>query len=118
MDIILLVLDALGLFIIGLILFLVVFIILKAVFSILKTVFSTRTYTRKHSSPHLTREAHIIGKRMYVSRYYTTYYITFEFSDKSRKEFHVASRVYGILAEGDIGSLKSQGRIFRGFERI
>ncbi len=111
MEIIFFVLDALWLFIIALIIFI-------AVSNIFKAVFSTKTYTRKPSSPHLTREARIIGKRMYVSRNYTTYYITFEFSDKSREEFHVGSRVYGMVAEGDIGRLDSKGRFFRGFERI
>ncbi|OIK13782.1 DUF2500 domain-containing protein [Bacillus sp. MUM 13] len=39
----------------------------------------------------------------------TSYYITFEFESGDRSEFHVSGKEYGILAEGDTGTLTFQG---------
>ncbi len=77
------------------------------------------------SCPQLSRDSGIIGKRQNVSgsssRYggstSTSYYITFEFRDGSLEEFGVAARDYGLLAEGDRGTLHSKRRHFLGFNR-
>lgn len=47
----------------------------------------------------------------------TSYYVTFEVESGDRMEFHVASREYGLLAEGDVGKLTFQGTRFLQFER-
>jgi hypothetical protein len=77
------------------------------------------------SSPQLSREARIIGKRQHVSsssisdnnNISTTYYVTFELSDGSRVELSVNARTYGLLTEDDTGILRSQGTWFQGFDR-
>jgi hypothetical protein len=73
------------------------------------------------SSPRLAREARVIGKRLYVSGgtngSSTSYYATFEFPDGSREEFNVGSQIYGMIAEGDMGTLQSQGTYVSNFNR-
>jgi len=72
-------------------------------------------------SPQLHRDARAISKRLRVSgtesSTSTRYYVTFEFSDRSRAEFKVGARTYSVLAEGDSGTLHFQGNWFRSFNR-
>ncbi|KAM3089945.1 DUF2500 domain-containing protein [Phormidesmis sp. 146-35] len=78
------------------------------------------TSIRNASSPRLAREARVVGKRSRVSGWSDTtsthYYMTFEFADGSREEFGVSSKVYGMSAEGDLGTLH-QGTHMREFNR-
>lgn len=75
--------------------------------------------------PLLTRRARIVGRRQHVSRRHhnhhhhshTAYFVTFEFEDGSREEFSLRSDQFAMLAEGDIGTLQSQGTWFKGFDR-
>ncbi len=72
--------------------------------------------------PLLTRRARIIGRRQRHSHganhhHHTAYFITFEFEDGSREEFSLRGDQYATLAEGDIGTLQSQGTWYKGFER-
>jgi hypothetical protein len=48
---------------------------------------------------------------------YTYYYVTFEFPYGQTKEFTVKRREYGLLTEGDQGTLRFQGARFLGFRR-
>ena len=48
----------------------------------------------------------------------TTYYATFQVESGDRMEFSVSGAEYGMLAEGDQGSLTFQGTRYLGFERI
>ena len=48
----------------------------------------------------------------------TNYYITFEFEDRTRKEFYVKPNQYGLIVVGDQGELTYQGTRFVGFARI
>jgi Protein of unknown function (DUF2500) len=79
------------------------------------------TFIRNASSPRLAREARVVGKRLDISGgkngSSTYYYATFEFPDGSREEFGVSSKIYGILAEGDLGTLHSQGTYVWEFNR-
>ncbi|MGL5081230.1 MAG: DUF2500 domain-containing protein [Microcoleaceae cyanobacterium] len=79
------------------------------------------TFIRNASSPRLAREARVVGKRLDVSGgkngSSTYYYATFEFPDGSREEFGVGSKIYGMLAEGDLGTLHSQGTYVWEFNR-
>jgi hypothetical protein len=82
-----------------------------------------RIATRNRASPLLSREAQIVGKRQNVrggseTSTTTSYYLTFEFTDGSRKEFGVTGEEYGLLAEGDRGMLQSQGTWYKGFNRL
>lgn len=47
----------------------------------------------------------------------TTYYVTFEYTNGQRQEFHVDGTQYGLLAEGDKGTLSFQGTRFIDFKR-
>ena len=78
---------------------------------------------RNKRQPVLSRDCRIVSKRLLVQSvvqrggHYTGYYITFEFPDGNREEFSVQDNVYGLLAEGDLGCLHSQGTWLRQFER-
>lgn len=65
-------------------------------------------------------QARIISKRTHVSGNEvtrTSYYITFELQDGQRLEVPVKGEVFGILAEGDRGSLVHKGTRFIDFKR-
>lgn len=47
----------------------------------------------------------------------TSYFATFEFSSGDRKEFEVSESQFGLLVEGDKGSLTFQGTRYKGFQR-
>ncbi|MGD7044581.1 DUF2500 domain-containing protein [Jeotgalibacillus proteolyticus] len=47
----------------------------------------------------------------------TYYYLTFEFINGTRKEFQVKGNEFGLLAEGDKGTLDYQGTRFHDFVR-
>lgn len=81
------------------------------------------TSVRNRQQPLLTRPARVVGKRLETSggsgdsSASTWYYLTFEFPDGSREEFGVSGQEYGLLVEGDYGTLRSQGSWFKGFHR-
>ncbi|WJH35177.1 DUF2500 domain-containing protein [Paenibacillus sp. CC-CFT747] len=47
----------------------------------------------------------------------TDYYVTFELPDRSRLEMKLRGAEYGLLAEGDTGTLDYQGTRFHAFQR-
>ena len=47
----------------------------------------------------------------------TNYFVTFESTNGNRKEFQVNGKEYGLVAEGDIGTLDFQGTRFHSFSR-
>lgn len=93
------------------------------------------TWNRNNNSPRLTVPAVIVSKRTEVSHHRhanagdisgahghhttasTQYYITFQFDSGDRMEFSVRGSEYGMLAEGDAGSLSFQGTRYLDFER-
>ncbi|MBW4601631.1 MAG: DUF2500 domain-containing protein [Calothrix sp. FI2-JRJ7] len=89
-------------------------------FAIYKGI-STAAYNRKQ--PIISREAKVVSKRQHVSggggngSTSTSYYITFEFTDSSREELGLSGREYALIAEGDKGTLYSQGTWFKEFKR-
>ncbi|UCZ54241.1 DUF2500 domain-containing protein [Bacillus shivajii] len=105
--------------IIGLIFFIVIGTILYQLFN------GIREWARNNQLPRETVKSKIVSKRTDVRkragknhRTYTTYFVTFELEDGSRKEFKISGREYGQLAEGDVGNLTHQGTRYHGFERI
>lgn len=94
------------------------------VFVIGKALFTT---VNNLGQPLLEREARVIGKRQETSvsggqnnmpaSSSTSHYVAFEFVDGSRAELSVPGSQYGLLAEGDHGTLRSQGTWFKGFSR-
>ncbi len=109
--------------------FLLVFGMIASVIiiSITRTVKQNRI---NNNSPVLTVGAKVVSKRSSVhdhhnvsndmnhSSYSTTYYVTFEVQSGDRMELNVADREFGMLVEGDFGSLTFQGTRYLSFERI
>ncbi len=75
------------------------------------------------AQPVRRRPATVVAKRTHVGGGYsnlparTDYYATFEDADGERREFGVSAREYGLIAEGDRGTLATRGSWFWGFER-
>lgn len=89
-----------------------------------------RQWKKNEDSPRLSVPAIVKSKRTNISRHShhhdnhshshgstTTYFITFEFESGDRSEFHVSGKEYGMLAEGDIGTLTFQGTRYIDFTR-
>ena len=85
-------------------------------------------WNKNNHSPRLTVPATVVAKRTNVSHHHhhnnmhhtthsTTYYVTFQVQSGDRMELHVTGREYGLLVEGDQGSLSFQGTRYLGFER-
>ncbi|MDR2606228.1 MAG: DUF2500 domain-containing protein [Oscillospiraceae bacterium] len=88
-------------------------------------------WSKNNNSPIIPAPAKLVSKREEVSsfhhasadgigghmHYTTTYYATFEFSNGERLELQLDGGEYGLLAEGDEGTLTFQGTRFLGFER-
>lgn len=106
--------------------FTIMFVIVIGVF-VVSFVRSIGQWNKNNNSPRLTVEATLVSKRADVSHHHhgdhhhhhtsTDYYLTFEVESGDRMEFHVGGDDYGLLTEGDHGSLSFQGTRFLGFER-
>ena len=110
----------------------VIFVIVLAVF-ILILVKGIGTWSKNNRSPRLTVDAVVTAKRAEVSHHHTAgggagacgggvssstwYYVTFEVESGDRMELSVSGQDYGMMAEGDRGSLFFQGTRFLGFQR-
>ena len=93
---------------------------------ILTVVKGIGTWNKNNASPRLTVSAEVVTKRTQVSHNHhqdsmlhtsTSYYATFQVESGDRMEFSVSGSEYGMLAEGDQGSLTFQGTRYLGFER-
>jgi hypothetical protein len=85
-----------------------------------------RFFLDRGFEPVLTRPGRVVAKRQAFTsygaipsyaRYSHAYFVTFEFQDGSRDEFETSDWQYGLLAEGDQGTLTTHGRRFKGFAR-
>ena len=85
-------------------------------------------WNKNNNSPRLTVPATVVSKRADVSHRHhagehhhshtsTSYYVTFEVESGDRMELHMSGTEYGLLIEGDKGSLSFQGTRYLGFER-
>ena len=88
-------------------------------------------WNKNNHSPRLTVPATVVAKRTNVSHSHhhhgtdsmahhstsTSYYVTFQVESGDRMELHMAGHEYGMLVEGDRGSLTFQGTRYLGFER-
>ncbi|MDB4894859.1 MAG: conserved domain protein histidine-rich [Firmicutes bacterium] len=94
-------------------------------FSLLRTLFTT---VENLGQDEVARPARIVAKRQSTSvsggtgnmpaSSHNHYHVTFEFGGGEREEFSVNGAEYGMLAEGDEGTLRSQGTWYKGFERM
>lgn len=57
------------------------------------------------------------GSMNSTGRVNTLYYATFDVEGGQRQEFSVSGHEYGLLAEGDRGTLTFQGTRYKGFAR-
>lgn len=111
------------------IVFAIVFLLVIGVFI---TVFikSISQWRKNNNSPRLTVPATLIAKRTDVSRHHhggiddhhhhhtsTSYYATFQVESGDRMEFLISGQEYGLLMEGDRGSLSFQGTRYLCFVR-
>ena len=63
--------------------------------------------------PTVTRRAKVTGKQK--KQGHSTATCTFEFEDGTRDYYDVSLDTYASLAEGDVGELKTRGKVFWGF---
>lgn len=106
-------------------LFIVVFAVVIGLF-VVTAVRGVSTWSRNNASPRLTVFAEVVTKRTSVTHHHsqndmhhssTYYYATFQVESGDRMEFSVSGPEYGMLAEGDQGSLTFQGTRYLSFER-
>lgn len=87
-------------------------------------------WSANNAQPVLTCAARIVARREEVSLHHhhhddhrphssgsTSYYVTFEFDSGERRELLVGNSEYGLLVEGDRGTLTCQGTRYLGFRR-
>lgn len=108
------------------ILFPIFFLFIMGVF-IFSFVKGISTWNKNNHSPRLNVAARIVSKRthtshhqtndMHMSTSSTTYYVTFQVESGDRMEFKVSGSEYGMLAEGDQGTLSFQGTRYLSFQR-
>ena len=112
------------------IMFTIVFIIVIGTF-IVTAIRGISQWNKNNNSPRLTVPATVVTKRTNVTRHHhgganghhhhhtsTTYYVTFQVESGDRMELRLSGAEYGMLAEGDNGSLTFQGTRYLGFERV
>jgi len=112
------------------VLFTLMFVLILGVFIVI-LVKGISTWNRNNHAPRLTVNASVVSKRTDVSRHShahahgahthhhssTWYYATFQVDSGDRIEFSVSGPEFGMLAEGDQGSLSFQGTRYLSFER-
>lgn len=103
----------------------VIFVAVVGMF-VVTAVRGAATWSKNNASPRLTVSAQVVAKRMSVSHHhgqdnvsssFTSYYATFQVESGDRMEFSVNGPEYGMLVEGDRGTLSFQGTRYLGFER-
>lgn len=87
-----------------------------------------KEWNHNNHSPRLEVEAQVVTKRVNTTHHHdasnmamshtdTVYYVTFQVKSGDRMELHVPGSEYGMLVEGDRGTLSFQGTRYLGFER-
>lgn len=80
----------------------------QPVISVVAEVVTKRGHTTRHNHNH---DNHMQSSTS------TSYYVTFQVESGDRMEFHISSKEFGMIAEGDIGKLTFQGTRYHSFER-
>lgn len=70
-------------------------------------------------APFVERQARVVSKRTHVwgDHAHTYYYVTFEFAGGERAEYQTTGEEFGLLVEGDAGTLVTQGTAYRSLQR-
>ncbi|TDL33172.1 DUF2500 domain-containing protein [Jeotgalibacillus sp. S-D1] len=101
-----------------------VFIIVFGI--IIFTVFKgVSVWSTNNRAPRETKKAFVLTKRTSTNHHVggnqrsasTSYFVTFEFTNGNRKEFQVKGTEFGLMSEGDTGTLDFQGTRFHSFDR-
>ena len=82
-------------------------------------------WNKNNHSPRLSVDATVVAKRSHHSHHHhdhgvhhsTSYYVTFEVQSGDRMELRVMASEFGMLVEGDFGTLTFQGTRYLSFER-
>lgn len=108
------------------ILFFAVFLFIIGIFTVI-LVKGIGQWSRNNHAPRLSVSARVVAKRTnvsgrsgsshHVSSASTTYYATFEVESGDRMELCLSGSEYGLLVEGDMGTLTFQGTRYLSFER-
>jgi len=99
-----------------------IFVVIIGIFVVM-AVQGIRTWNKNNHSPRLSVSATIVSKRVDIRHHSnntlssTRYYITFQVESGDRMELAVNGPEFGMLAEGDTGTLSFQGTRFLSFER-
>ncbi|WP_018753893.1 DUF2500 domain-containing protein [Paenibacillus sanguinis] len=109
-----------------------IFIVIVFVIVIVGIFTNGARYVKNARTPRSSRYARIISKRMdvrhnsnghvgdhhvHTSSSRTFYYITLEFDSGERQEYLDVKKLYGLVAEGDVGYAAVQGDWIVAFER-
>ena len=105
-------------------LFITIFVIVIGVF-IAAAVRGIGQWSKNNAAPRLSVPASVSAKRTSVHHHHmtngahiaTNYYVTFEVESGDRMELHVSGEEYGLLAEGDRGTLSFQWTRYLSFTR-
>lgn len=112
------------------ILFPLVFLLILGMF-LVTFIRGLGTWHKNNQAPRLTVAVEIVAKRTNVSHHThsggpdsmghtstsTTYYVTFQVESGDRMELSVPGSEYGLMVEGDRGTLLFQGTRFLSFSR-
>jgi hypothetical protein len=82
-------------------------------------------WSANNSKPVLSEHVRVMAKRSETSgqvsntggNVSTRYYATFELPSGDRREFSIGGKEYGMLSDGDEGTLTYQGTRYHGFKR-
>jgi len=79
-------------------------------------------WANNNSMPVKSEHVRIVAKRSETRGHSegpvsTRYYVTFELLSGDRRELSIHGKEYGVLSEGDEGTLTYQGTRYRGFDR-
>jgi Protein of unknown function (DUF2500) len=104
-------------------------IIISGSFVLVMVIKNISNLKRKKELPLTASNVIVVAKRIkakdfsadhrdYTRSFATNYFITFQFlEDNSRQEIRVQARDFGLIAEGDEGTLWHQEGLFNKFER-
>ena len=95
-------------------------VLISVVYAIVRGVVQTASNLGQDT---VALSAQVVSKRTEVSNgtgdmpISTTHYVTFQMSDGNRQEFSMSGSAYGMLTEGDQGTLSHRGTWYKGFQR-
>ena len=85
----------------------------------LGTIYAVSLWAWNNGQPVRTQAARVVSRRVDFGTAETSeaYYATFEMDGGNRQGFGLSEQEYGLLTEGDSGTLTYQGTRYKGFAR-